>query len=156
MSASLRPHERAVTAPDRQDAALWFIGQIHTPWADRSDCPRKGDPVNGPLCRIALDPLWSEALLGVEDKDHLQILYWLHQSRRDVVQQNPNFGDRAIGTFALRSPLRPNPIASSTVRLERIAGTDLFVRGLDCVTGTPLVDIKPVFCCDESSERRHG
>lgn len=152
--SDLRPHERAVGTPVGADADLWFIGRIRTPWTDRRDCPRKGDPVAGPLCEIVLDPRWHEAMLGLEGKTRLQILYWMHQARRDVVQQNPDFGSRAIGTFALRSPLRPNPIASSNVTLERIAGTSLFVRGLDCVDGTPLVDIKPIFCFDEQPEQR--
>lgn len=148
----LRPHEIAVSAPSRSDADLWFIGTIHTPWTDRRTCPRKGDALEGPICEIRLDPLWRDALEGVESKAHLQILYWMHQSRRDVVRQNPDFGDRGIGTFALRSPLRPNPIASSVVKLERIEGTSLFVRGLDCIDGTPVVDIKPVFCYNEQPE----
>ncbi len=48
-----------------------------------------------------------------------------------------------IGTFALRSPARPNPLASAIVRLERIEGEVLFVRGFDCRDGTPLIDLKP-------------
>jgi tRNA (Thr-GGU) A37 N-methylase len=47
------------------------------------------------------------------------------------------------GTFALRSPVRPNPIASSIVQLIAIDGTTLKVRGLDCLDGTPLIDLKP-------------
>ncbi len=152
--SDLRPFERAVPTPDHADAALWFIGRIRTPWTERRDCPRKGDARSGPLCEIVLDPRWQEALLGLDGQSTLQILYWMHQARRDVVRQNPDFGDRAIGTFALRSPLRPNPVASSVVTLERIEGPRLFVRGLDCVDLTPLVDIKPVFCFDEQPEQR--
>lgn len=147
--SELRPFEQAVDAPQKHDADLWFIGSIHTPWSERRFCPRKGDAEVGPVCEIRLDPLWAEALQGIEDKQDLQILYWMHQARRDVVLQNPDFGERAIGTFALRSPLRPNPIASSVVKLERLEGTSLFVRGLDCIDGTPLIDIKPVFCSHE-------
>ena len=47
------------------------------------------------------------------------------------------------GSFALRSPVRPNPIASSIVNLVAIEGTMLRVRGLDCLDGTPLIDLKP-------------
>jgi tRNA (Thr-GGU) A37 N-methylase len=50
---------------------------------------------------------------------------------------------RTTGTFALRSPVRPNPIASSIVELVAIDGTTLRVRGLDCLDGTPLIDLKP-------------
>ena len=49
------------------------------------------------------------------------------------------------GTFALRSPVRPNPIAMSVVRLVGVEGTTLSVVGLDCLDGTPLIDIKPYF-----------
>ena len=48
-----------------------------------------------------------------------------------------------MGTFALRSPVRPNPIASSLVELVAVDGSSLHVRGLDCVDGTPLLDLKP-------------
>ena len=141
----LRPHEVTAALPSGFDAGLYFIGRIQTPWADPADCPKRGDPENGPNCSISLDPRWLPALSGVADKDRLQILYWMHLSRRDAVLQNPDFGARAIGTFALRSPLRPNPVASSLVRLIGIDGPVLTVRGLDCVDGTPLVDIKPEF-----------
>ena len=50
---------------------------------------------------------------------------------------------RTTGTFALRSPVRPNPIASSVVELVSVEGTTLHVRGLDCLDGTPLLDLKP-------------
>ena len=66
----------------------------------------------------------------------------MDQARRDLVLQTP-FGKATTGTFALRSPVRPNPIASSIVELVAIEGTNLQVRGLDCVDGTPLLDLKP-------------
>ncbi|ARO15924.1 formylmethanofuran dehydrogenase subunit E (plasmid) [Ketogulonicigenium robustum] len=141
----LRPHEEITTPPATFDAQLWFIGRIHSPFATRADCPKRGDPDNGPLFRIEVFAPWAPALAGVAGKDWLQILYWMHLSRRDAVRQNPSFGDQSIGTFAIRSPLRPNPIASSRVRLIGVEGPILTVRGLDCVDGTPLVDIKPKF-----------
>jgi tRNA (Thr-GGU) A37 N-methylase len=49
-----------------------------------------------------------------------------------------------MGTFALRSPHRPNPIALAEVEIEGIDGNRVAVRGLDCLDGTPLIDIKPV------------
>ena len=54
------------------------------------------------------------------------------------------------GTFALRSPARPNPIAMSVVKLLRIDGNTLSVVGLDCLDGTPLIDIKPYFASTDS------
>ncbi|GAA5232249.1 tRNA (N6-threonylcarbamoyladenosine(37)-N6)-methyltransferase TrmO [Verticiella sediminum] len=134
-----------MATPEAFDAGVWFIGRIRTPWARREDCPKRGDPDAGPACRIEVFEPWVAALAGVEHKEWLQVLYWMHLARRDAVWQNPRSGQGVTGTFALRSPLRPNPIASSVVRLLGIEGPALTVRGLDCVDGTPLVDLKPVF-----------
>jgi len=132
--------------PADPDAAVYFIGRIRTPWAALKDCPKRGDVETGPVCRIELDPRWAAALTGVEARDYLQILYWMHRARRDLAVQNPHSDGRITGSFALRSPLRPNPIAVSVVRLVGVEGTTLLVRGLDCLDGTPLLDIKPDQC----------
>jgi tRNA (Thr-GGU) A37 N-methylase len=66
----------------------------------------------------------------------------MHQARRDLVLQAPRLGSLA-GTFALRSPVRPNPIASSIVEFVSVHDNVVEVRGLDCLDGTPLIDLKP-------------
>ena len=142
----MRPHEVATDAALSTDATIAFIGHIETPWTRREDCPRQGDREAGPECTIVVAAPWGPALDGVEAFPSLDILYWLHLSRRDLILQNPTHGDSARGTFSLRSPIRPNPIGLSTVRLIRREGDRLIVRGLECVSGTPLVDIKPDRC----------
>ena len=67
----------------------------------------------------------------------------MHHARRDLVSQTPFCTMQTTGTFALRSPVWPNPIASSIVELLAIDGATLQVRGLDCLNGTPLIDLKP-------------
>jgi tRNA-Thr(GGU) m(6)t(6)A37 methyltransferase TsaA len=143
---AIRPHEVTTDAPLPTDATLTFIGHIETPWTRREDCPRQGDREAGPECTIVVADPWAPALAGVEAYPSLDILYWLHLSRRDLILQNPNHGNSARGTFSLRSPIRPNPIGLSTVRLIRRDGNCLIVRGLECVSGTPLIDIKPDRC----------
>lgn len=143
--ADLRPGETTLSLPTRTDAGLFFIGVIRTPWAARGDCPKRGDP-DGPPCQIEVDARWGDALAGIEQHEALQVLYWMHLARRDLAHQRPRGSSRAHGSFALRSPLRPNPIASATVRLVECRGCLLLVRGLDCVDGTPLVDLKPDRC----------
>ena len=66
----------------------------------------------------------------------------MHEARRDLVMQTPRGSGMLSGTFALRSPVRPNPIASSVVALVERSGTTLKVRGLDCMDGTALIDLK--------------
>ena len=89
---------------------------------------------------------WVPALSGLQCDARIELYYWLDQARRDLVIQNPGHRDRPAGTFALRSPVRPNPIGVSRALLIRIEGPRLIVRGLDCIDGTPLIDIKPVRC----------
>src|SRR5262249_26236315 len=88
-------------------------------------------------------PRWRQAMTGLAPPRRLQVLYWMDRARRDLVVQSPIRAAITTGTFALRSPLRPNPIASSMVELVAIEDGALRVRGLDCVDGTPLIDLKP-------------
>ncbi len=142
---TIRPNERRLDLQPARDAALRFIGTIRTPWSDRENCPRQGRH-DGPECRLVVDPLWHPALAGLEDYENIEVLYWLDKSRRDLVTQSPRSDGRTVGTFALRSPVRPNPIGTSLVRLLRIENGTIWVRGLDCLDGTPLIDIKPDRC----------
>lgn len=146
MSDELREGEVAVDLPPASDAALRFVGVIRTPFATRDQCPRQGDPENGPICRIEVDPVWAEALDGLEKFEVIEVFYWLDRSRRDLVRQSPKSDGRTTGTFSLRSPVRPNPIGLSRVRFVARKGNVLEVRGLDCLDGTPLIDLKPDRC----------
>ncbi len=142
-NAAMRPGEIAAELPPHTDAGVFFIGTIRTPWPERRNCPKRGS-ADGPVCSIVVDPRWQATLSGIDRYPRLQVLYWMHQARRDLVLQTPS-GGATTGTCALRSPVRPNPIASSVVELVAVDGTVLQVRGLDCVDGTPLLDVKPVY-----------
>lgn len=137
-----RANEAVVDLRPATDAQLRFIGVIRTPWVTRDICPRQGTE-DGPECRLVLDPVWQPALAGLEDYERIEVLYWLDRSRRDLVTQSPKGDGKTLGTFALRSPVRPNPIGTSVVRLVGIEGAEVIARGLDCLDGTPLLDLKP-------------
>ncbi len=141
----MRGAERAVEWPDATDAGLVFIGRIGTPWTSRMECPRQGRR-DGPVCTIEVFEPWVAALAGLERYEEIEVLYWLHRSRRDLVLQSPRDDGTTRGTFSLRSPVRPNPIGTSVVQLVSIEGAVLSVRGLDCLDGTPLIDLKPDRC----------
>jgi len=142
--SGLRPGEIAAALPDQFDAGLYFIGRIRTPWTRREDCPKNARESDA-HCTIEVDARWAAALAGVETCSHLLVLYWMDRARRDLVLQAPRHYAKKRGTFALRSPVRPNPIAASVARLTGIEGTRLSVVGLDCLDGTPLLDLKPYF-----------
>jgi tRNA-Thr(GGU) m(6)t(6)A37 methyltransferase TsaA len=139
---TLRPGEVAIALPPATDAEVYFIGTIRTPWRTREECPKRGS-ADGPVCLIVIDERWRDALTDIGQHKRIQVLYWMHQARRDLVLQTPFRTMKTAGTFALRSPVRPNPIASSLVDLLAVEGTTLRVRGLDCLDGTPLIDVKP-------------
>jgi tRNA-Thr(GGU) m(6)t(6)A37 methyltransferase TsaA len=142
----LRPGEVAIDAPLPRDAALYFIGRIRTPWTSRLETPRQGSH-QGPVCRLEIFEPWVPALKGIDSYTYLEVIYWLHRSRRDLVLQTPRHHDETTrGTFSLRSPVRPNPIGISTVRFVALEGNTVLVRGLDCLDETPLIDLKPDRC----------
>jgi tRNA-Thr(GGU) m(6)t(6)A37 methyltransferase TsaA len=145
----LREGEIATELPERFDASLYYIGRIRTPWKRREDCPKNPRETEA-VCTIVLDPRWAEGLQGLEGVSHVVVLYWMDRARRDLVLQAPHHYNERRGTFALRSPVRPNPIAVSVARLVRIDGNELSVVGLDCLDDTPLLDIKPYFASTDS------
>jgi tRNA-Thr(GGU) m(6)t(6)A37 methyltransferase TsaA len=124
----IRPGEVAVELPKEFDAGLYFIGRIHTPWATRDECPKNARESDA-VCTIEVDARYAAALKEVETCSHLLVLYWMDKARRDLVVQAPRHYDTQRGTFALRSPVRPNPIAASVVQLKRVDGTRLSVVG---------------------------
>src|SRR6201991_3564402 len=143
--SELRDGEVAVEPPAARDAGLVFIGRIRTPWTSRLETPRQGRH-DGPVCRLEIFEPWAQALKGVELYAHLEVIYWLHLSRRDLVLQSPKNNRSTRGTFSLRSPVRPNPIGTSIARFVGIEGSTVLVQGLDCLDGPPLIDLKPDRC----------
>jgi tRNA-Thr(GGU) m(6)t(6)A37 methyltransferase TsaA len=141
--------EVAVAMPEEFNAALYFIGRIRTPWQSRAQCPKNPRETDA-ICTVELDPRWTPGLKGLETVSHVLLLYWMDRARRDLVLQVPRHYGEQRGTFALRSPARPNPIAVSVARLIRVEVNALYVVGIDCLDNTPLLDIKPYFASTDS------
>ena len=148
MIEDIRPGEIAAALPETFDAGVYFIGRIRTPWTRRDDCPKNARGSDAE-CTIAIEERYAAALDGVGACTHLVVLYFMDRARRDLLVQAPRHGERR-GTFALRSPVRPNPIGSSIAMLVSVEADGLIVRGMDCIDGTPLIDIKPYFASVDS------
>jgi tRNA-Thr(GGU) m(6)t(6)A37 methyltransferase TsaA len=145
----IRDGEVAVTLPEHFDAGVYFIGRIRTPWRRREDCPKNARESDA-VCTIEVEARYQAALAGVEGCSHLLVLYWMDRARRDLVLQVPHHYGERRGTFALRSPARPNPIAVSATTVVDVGGNRISVIGLDCLDGTPLIDIKPYFASTDA------
>ncbi len=145
----IREGEVAADLPAQFDAGLYYIGRIRTPWKERKDCPKNARESDA-VCTVELDERWTAGLKGLSSCSHLVLLYWMDRAPRNLVLQKPAHYGVQRGTFALRSPARPNPIAMSVVKLLAIEGNRLSVIGLDCLDGTPLLDLKPYFASVDS------
>jgi tRNA-Thr(GGU) m(6)t(6)A37 methyltransferase TsaA len=145
----IRDGEVATELPEHFDASLYYIGRIHTPWQHRKDCPKNARESDA-VCTVEVEPRWQRGLEHAETCSHLVLLYWMNHAPRDLLLQVPRHYGTPHGTFALRSPARPNPIAMSVVKLLGIEGNKLSVVGLDCLDGTPLIDIKPYYASTDS------
>lgn len=146
------PFDPALTAGD---AKLVFIGRIASPWSDRASCPHNLREAleRGGGGTAVLDTPFRAGLAGLEGATHLVLLYWLDRARRDVIVQRPRRSDKTSGVFALRSPVRPNPIGMAVVRVMGIdigAGR-IELEAIDCLDGTPLVDVKPYIAAIDSA-----
>jgi len=122
------------------------IGRLSTPFATLADCPRNGrQPAEPPLCHAEVMPEFVPGLLALDGFSHLIVLYWLHErAGMSGLVFTPPFDDAPRGVFASRAPWRPNPIGLSVVAFEGFAAPGrLRLRYLDCIDGTPLLDIKP-------------
>jgi tRNA-Thr(GGU) m(6)t(6)A37 methyltransferase TsaA len=135
------------------------IGVVRSPQKQRADAPRQAI-VSQDLGSILLDGVEhpEDALAGLETFSHLWVVYVFHlnePSHKPKVR--PPRSDEKKGVFATRSPHRPNPIGLYVVELIRIDGREVFVKGLDILDGSPVLDLKPYLpYADSVAGANHG
>lgn len=118
------------------------IGVLRTPFKRAKDCPFQGSKA-GVDGEILLKKRFLSGLKDLHGVSHLFLLTFMDHARRDRFQTVTPYGPERHGVFATRSPHRPNPIGLSVVELVKIEGQRIFVRGVDALDGTPVIDIKP-------------
>ena len=117
------------------------IGVVHNP---RKDIPfQPAFAEEDYTVEIEVFPEYSRGLYKLERYSHIIVLMYFHLSKDYSLIVKPHFSDELRGVFATRSPRRPNPIAISTVKLERVEKNKIYVKNLDAYDGTPVLDIKP-------------
>lgn len=123
------------------------IGVVRSPYQRRFGTPQQAAAVDSDAEAILeLDParIPAEALSDLTGMDRIWVLAWLDRGSGWAPVVRPPRGSREPrGVFATRSPDRPNPIGLSAVRLIRVEDRSLYVRGIDLLDGTPILDIKP-------------
>lgn len=118
------------------------IGIIHTPFNCKKDTPIQPFKSNA-VGRIEVFKEYTEGLDDTERFSHLILIYRFHKSEGYRLKVKPFLDDRLRGLFATRYPRRPNQIGLTVVQLLKRRRNILFVKGIDVINGTPLLDIKP-------------
>lgn len=142
----IRPGEVALDQALHDDAPVSFIGVIHSGWT-KATCPKSIARARerGQAASIVIKPEFRPGLQGLAAGQPMMLLYWLDRSRRDIILQKPSHVDGPRGVFSLRSPVRPNPIGLACVTMTAIdhAAGRITIDAIDCLDGTPLLDLKP-------------
>jgi tRNA-Thr(GGU) m(6)t(6)A37 methyltransferase TsaA len=119
------------------------VGVIRSTVKGREDAPRQGSE-DAPDAWLEIEPRFAEGLLGIEVGHELIVITWLHQAKRDVLQNHPRSDESRplTGVFYTRSPARPNPLGLHPVMVREIDGTRVKIGPIEAFDGTPVVDIK--------------
>ncbi len=97
---------------------------------------------------IELREKFKEAAEGLREGDWIDLILWFDGSdspeRRSILKVHPynNPKNPLTGVFATRSPVRPNPVALYTVRIEKMEEGRILIGWIDARDGTPVIDIK--------------
>lgn len=132
------------------------IGVAHTPFGDTSQIPKGPDAKHEADGTLEIRPELEAGLTDIEGFSHLYVLWAFDRSTGYDLLAHPPTDDRPHGVFSTRSPRRPNPLALTVVQLLRREGTRLFVRGVDMLDGTPILDIKPYLSSIPADEIKRG
>ncbi len=119
------------------------IGIIHSPHKSIEDMPIQPKGASEVAGHVIMDEKYIDGLQDLDGFSHIYILYSFHEATRTELLVTPFMDKQTRGVFATRSPLRPNHIGISIVKLKRVDGNTVYVEGIDVLDGTPLLDIKP-------------
>ena len=133
------------------------IGYFKTPFTDIKGMPIQPIGAKDIEGYVEILPEFTAGLQDLEGFSHVIVLYHLHEIQGYELLIKPFLDINRHGVFATRSPKRPNPVGLSVMRLEGVAGAYIFLKGIDVLDGTPVIDIKPyVADFDECNADRFG
>lgn len=132
------------------------IGHVVSPYQETSSIPKGIGAKHDAEGVLEILPEFAAGLQDIEGFSHLFVIWCFDRSEGfELVGAGPAH-DRPHGVFATRSPRRPNPIALTVVELLRRDGNKLYVRGVDMLNGTPILDIKPYMSSIPAEKLRRG
>ena len=114
------------------------IGVVHSSISDRKDMPGEGVPAS-----VEVFAPFRAGLQGMEANTHVTVVAWLHEGdRANLAAHSKRDGDATRGVFTTRTADRPNPLGISQAKIERLEDGTIYLKALDFVDGTPVLDVK--------------
>ena len=133
------------------------IGFARTPYTETKQIPKGLGARHDAEGRLEVLPEFQEGLTDIDGFSHLYVLWEFDRvDGFDLIAKPPADAGRPHGVFATRSPRRPNPIGLTVVELVRRDGPTVFVRGVDMLDGTPILDLKPYLSSVPEDVLRRG
>src|SRR5579871_1384964 len=132
------------------------IGYVKTPYANTQSIPKGLGAKHEAEGILEILPKYEIGLTDIEGFSHLIVLWVFDRSGEYELIGKPPTDSRPHGVFATRSPRRPNPIGLTVVQLLRRESRKLYVRGVDMLDGTPILDIKPYLSSIPQEQLRRG
>ncbi len=128
------------------------IGLIHTPYKEPKGIPIQGNFGKNVTGQIELFPEYGKGLKDIDGFSHLILIYYFNRAKEEKLIGKPFLEDEPHGIFAIRSPMRPNHIGISIVKVEKIEDNFITFSEVDILDNTPLLDIKPYVSHFDSRE----
>jgi tRNA-Thr(GGU) m(6)t(6)A37 methyltransferase TsaA len=132
------------------------IGYVESPYREESQIPKGPGAKHEAKGALVIDPAYALGLTDIEGFSHLFVLWVFHRSEGFQLLAQPPTANRPHGVFATRSPRRPNPIGLTVVELLRREENRLWVKGVDMLDGTPILDLKPYLSSVPEERLRRG
>jgi tRNA-Thr(GGU) m(6)t(6)A37 methyltransferase TsaA len=132
------------------------IGFVRSPYENTREVPKGLGTKHSAEGVLEINPELEQGLTDIEGFSHLFVIWAFDRSEGVELIGRPPTDDRSHGVFATRSPRRPNPIGLTVVELLRRDGSRLYVRGVDMLDRTPILDIKPYLSGVPQEQLRRG
>lgn len=130
------------------------IGYLKTPFKTKFGVPRQSGAVKSSEATLVFNEPFrnSEALRGLDGYSHVWVIWGFSECEKaefsPTVRPPRLGGNTRVGVFASRSPFRPNGLALSVLKLEKIEKTEKYghvlrLSGADMMDNSPVYDVKP-------------
>lgn len=126
-----------------ENIILQPIGIIHSEFKNLENMPIQPTGNNVSEGRLELDYKYIEGLKDLGEFSHIMVIYHFHKAEQVKLTVKPFLDNVTHGVFATRTPVRPNHIGISVLEISKISKNNIFVKNIDVLDGTPILDIKP-------------